>query len=51
VGGDSVNDSNKSIEVLAFFEGRTLTRTFKVDDGDAADLANEIHAMADALKG
>ena len=49
VGGDSADDAFKTIEVLSFFEGRTLSRMFKVG-GDAEDLAGEIHNMAEVLR-
>lgn len=37
---------SQEIEVLAFFEGRTLTRTFSIKD----DIPHEIQAMAKSLK-
>ena len=47
VGGYSTNEPSKEIEVLSFFEGHTLTRTFFT----TSHLSNEIHEMTEALRG
>ncbi|MDP4725323.1 MAG: hydroxymethylbilane synthase [Pseudomonadota bacterium] len=46
LGDGSTSNVTKEIEVLSFFEGRTLTRTFSV----GADYSEEIRIMAKALK-
>ena len=47
LGGDSVGEQVRAIQVLSFFEGRTCARAFSTHD----DVSREIKVMAESLKG